>query len=81
MTNIRPTNAERLLNNWNCFDMLKEEIKLLEISIIGQAGNEFDFRLEVNPERYHDTANVLVSFIRANRDFRHAILDALNNDR
>ena len=21
MTNIRPTNADRLLNNWNCFDI------------------------------------------------------------
>ncbi len=61
--------------------MLEKEIKLLEISIIGQAGNEFDFRLEVNPERYCDTANVLVSFILANRDFRNAILDALDNNR
>lgn len=28
MTNIRPTNADRLLNNWNCFDMSKFDIKV-----------------------------------------------------
>ena len=25
MTNIRPTNADQLLNNWNCFDMRTSE--------------------------------------------------------